>query len=90
MSNLLGRNLPIVVQGVKPLVERLLALGTKVALASVRCFTMFVSTGMTTEPTFHQFCLGVDVPLPYLTHHNLMHYPLNLVKAIVKKHAITE
>ncbi len=64
----------MVIQGVKPFVERLLALCAEIPLATVRGFTVFVRAGVTTEPTFHRSCLRVDVSLLYLTHHDLMHY----------------
>jgi hypothetical protein len=76
LSDLLWRDVAMVVQGIKPFIKRLLALGTKIPLASVGCFTVFMSVGMTTEPTFHRSFLGVDVSLLYLTHLNLMHYRL--------------
>jgi hypothetical protein len=43
----------MVVQGVKPFVERLLALRTEISLAAVGSFAMLVRARVTTEPTFH-------------------------------------
>lgn len=65
----------MVVQGVKPFIEGLLALIAEISLATVRSFPVFMRTGMTTESTFHRACWRVDVSLLYLTHHDLMHYP---------------
>lgn len=53
----------MIIQGIKPFIERLLALRTKIPLAPVRGFAMFMGAGMTAEPTFHRSCLRVDVPL---------------------------
>ena len=66
----------MVVQGIKPFVERLLALGTEISLATVRSFAVFMRAGMTTKPTFHKLGSRVDVSLLYLTHHDLMHYQM--------------
>ena len=41
----------MVVQAIKPFVERLLALGTEISLATVRSFAVFMRAGMTTKPT---------------------------------------
>ncbi len=67
----------MVIQGVKPFIERLLALRAEIALAAIRSFTMFMGAGITTEPTFHSSGLRVDALLLYLTHHDLMHYPID-------------
>jgi hypothetical protein len=72
----------MVVQGVKPFIEGLLALMAEISLATVRSFAVFMRTGMTTEPTFHRSCLRVDVSLLYLTHHDLMHY-LSFIEEIL-------
>ena len=64
----------MVVQGVKPFIERLLAQRTEVPLATVRGFAMFMSARVTAEPTFHRSCLELDVSLLYSTHHILTHY----------------
>lgn len=64
----------MVVQRVKSLVERLLAPGAEIALASIRGYTMFIGARMTAKPTFHRFCLKVDFSLLYPTHHLLTHY----------------
>ena len=69
----------MVVQAIKPFVERLLALGTEISLATVRSFAVFMRAGMTTKPTFHRLGSRVDVSLLYLTHHDLMHYLIFLV-----------
>lgn len=65
----------MIVQGVKSLVERLLALGAKVALAPIRSFSVFVGARMTAEPTFHSLYLKVEVSLLYSNHHVLTHNP---------------
>jgi hypothetical protein len=85
LSDLLWRNLAMIVQGIKPFLKRLLALGTKIPLASVGCFTVFMNVGITTQPTFHRSFLGVDVSLLYLTHLDLMHYPTNQCAKRVKE-----
>ncbi|PZV12327.1 MAG: hypothetical protein DCF22_12685 [Leptolyngbya sp.] len=64
----------IIVQGIKSFIERLLSLGAKIPLATVRRFAMVMGVGMTTEPTFHRSCLEGKVSLPYSTHQNLTHY----------------
>ncbi len=74
LSNLFWGDVAMVIQGVEPLVERLLALRAEIPLATVRSFTMFMSAGMTTQMTFHRSCCGVNILPLYLTHHNLMHY----------------
>lgn len=67
----------MVVQGLKPFIERLLALGAEIPLATVRGFAVFMCAGMTPEATSHKSCLRVvDISLLYLTHHDLMHYPI--------------
>ena len=48
LSNLFGRDVAMIIQGVKPFVERLLALGAEIPLAPMRGFTMFMRVGMTT------------------------------------------
>ena len=65
----------MIVQGVKPFIERLLALRAEIPLATVRGFTMFMRTGITAESAFHRSCLRIGVSLLYSTHHELMHYP---------------
>jgi hypothetical protein len=47
--DLLWRDVAMVIQGVKPFTERLLALRTVIPLATIESFTMFVRAGMTTE-----------------------------------------
>ena len=54
LPNLFWRHLTMVVQGVKPFIERLLAQRTEVPLATVRGFAMFMSAGVTAESTFHK------------------------------------
>ena len=79
----------IIVQGIKSFIERLLALGAKIPLATVWGFAMFMGTGMTTEPTFHRSCLRVKVSLLYSTHQNLTHYHnLSVHHALVVREAI--
>jgi transposase len=63
----------IIVQGIKSFIERLLALGAEIPLATVRCFAVFMGTEMTAESTFHKLNLKVRVSLLYSTHQNLMH-----------------
>jgi hypothetical protein len=69
----------MIVQSVKSLVERLLALGAEIALATIGSCSVFVSARMTAEPTLHRSCLQVDVSLLYSTHHSLTHYRPSLV-----------
>jgi hypothetical protein len=71
----------MVVQGVKPFIERLLAQRTEVPLATVRGFAMFMSARVTAEPTFHRSCLELDVSLLYSTHHILTHYHRGMIHA---------
>jgi len=74
----------MVVQRVKSLVERLLALGAEIALASIWGFTMFMGARMTAKPTFHRSCLKVNISLLYLTHHFLMHYPVSSISCALE------
>ena len=74
LPDLFWSDVAMVIQGVKPFIERLLALRAEIALAAIRSFTMFMGVGITTEPTFHSSGLRVDALLLYLTHHDLTHY----------------
>jgi hypothetical protein len=64
----------MIVHRVKALVERLLAMGAKIALAPIRSFSMLVGARMTAEQTFHNLYVKVAVSLLYSTHHSLTHY----------------
>jgi hypothetical protein len=48
LSNLFGRHVAMIIQGVKSLVERLLAVGAEIPLAPIGGFTMLMRAGMTT------------------------------------------
>ena len=75
LPDLFCTHMTMVVQGIKPFIEDLLALGTEIPLATIWSFAMFMRIVMTAEPTFHRSCLEVDVFPLYLTHLNLTHYP---------------
>ncbi len=72
----------MIVQSVKSLVERLLALGAEIALATIGICSVFVSARMTAEPTFHRSCLQVERHLLYCTHYILTHYRWDLGHSI--------
>jgi hypothetical protein len=44
----------MIVQGIKPFVERLLALEAEIPLTTIWSFAMFMSARMTAESTFHR------------------------------------
>lgn len=74
LPNLFGRDMAMIIQGVKPFIKGLLALGAEIPLAAIGGFTMFMSAGMNAQTTFHKFCWGVVTSLRYATHYILMHY----------------
>lgn len=64
LVNLLGRDVSVVVEGVKAFRKGLFTVGAEIALVAIGHLAVFMNLTMTAEPTFHSYIEGLE---DYLT-----------------------